>query len=66
MINNKIKAHSIVVVHVKEDKIFNKACPASIFANNRIPKLKPLAKKEINSIINRNGIIENGTLEGRS
>jgi hypothetical protein len=42
MFNNKSK---------KSNKIFSKACPATILANNRTAKLIKRIKKEINSII---------------
>jgi len=37
----------------KSNKIFNKACPATILANRRTAKLIKRIKKEINSIIIR-------------
>ena len=32
----------VIITHINEIKIFNKICPESIFANNRIPKLRAL------------------------
>lgn len=41
-------------------KIFNKMCPATKFANNRIAKLKIREKNEIASMQIKIGIINNG------
>ena len=47
-------------------KIFNKACPDIIFANNRILKLKTFAKYETISINIKNGAIAKGTPLGKN
>lgn len=53
-------------VHEKPIKIFNKACPLIIFANNRILKLKTLAKLDTNSIGIKIGAIAKGTPLGKN
>ena len=45
-------------------KIFNKVCPATIFANSRTPKLNARAKYEINSIKASKGTNANGVPAG--
>jgi len=46
------------------DKIFNKECPATKFANNRTPKENALAMYEINSINTNIGTKANGVPAG--
>jgi hypothetical protein len=53
-------------VQEKPIKIFNKACPLIMFANNRILRLKTLAKKDINSIGIKIGAIAKGTPLGKN
>jgi len=47
-------------------KIFNKACPDIIFANNRMLRLKTLAIYETASINIKNGAITSGTPLGKN
>jgi antitoxin (DNA-binding transcriptional repressor) of toxin-antitoxin stability system len=44
------------------NKIFNNACPAIIFANNRTARLIKRIRKDINSITTKNGIIIAGAV----
>lgn len=48
-------------IDVKDIKIFNNMCTASILAHNLIDKLNILAKYEIFSIINNKGVMNKGT-----
>ncbi len=49
------------VLNIKALKIFNKVCPANIFANNRTDKLNGRIKYETNSITTKNGTSGLGT-----
>lgn len=53
-------------VHEKPIRIFNRACPLIIFANNRILKLKILAIYETNSIGTKINAISTGTPCGKN
>ena len=46
------------------DKIFNKVCPATTLANNRIPNEKAQAKYDTSSINTNKGTKANGVPEG--
>lgn len=50
----------------KPIRIFKRACPDSMLANNRILKLKTRATYETSSIKIRNGIIAKGAPEGKN
>lgn len=47
------------------DRIFNRACPAVILANNRTDKLITLERVETNSIKIMNGVITSGEPLGK-
>ena len=53
-------------VHENPIKIFKRACPLIIFANNRILKLKIRAIYEMNSIGTKIGAIARGTPDGKN
>ncbi len=53
------------MAHEKPIKIFKRAWPLDIFANNRILKLNTRAKYETNSITKIKGANANGTPEGK-
>ena len=40
--HNQCITLEVTITHINEIKIFNKICPDSIFANNRIARLKTL------------------------
>ena len=54
------------IAHENPIKIFNKAWPAIILANNRILKLKTFAMYDTSSIKTKNGEINRGTPLGRN
>ena len=53
------------MTQTKPAKIFKRLCPDIIFANNRIARLRTLAKNEINSITTKNGATTIGTPGGK-
>ena len=52
--------------HTKDAHIFNKVCPAIMFAKSRIPKLIGLKKKDINSIGTIKKLNKTETPEGKN
>ena len=61
-INIKIPPENNLYKNV--DKIFNNVCPATTFANNRIPNEKALARYETSSIRTNKGTNTKGVPEG--
>jgi hypothetical protein len=53
------------IIQTKPTSIFNNACPLHRLANNRIDKLKTLAKYDKLSIITKKGAVINGAPEGK-
>lgn len=58
-------ANNDPAIKAKPDRIFNKACPEVILANNRTDKLIIRERFETNSIKIIKGIITNGEPEGK-
>jgi hypothetical protein len=54
------------IAQAKPIKIFSKACPDIILANNRILRLRTFAKYETSSIIIKKGLITKGTPLGKN
>lgn len=54
-----------IIAHENPVKIFNKACPLEMFANNRMLKLKTREKYETISISTISGANARGTPDGK-
>ena len=66
VIGQKARLNKTITCQIEVTIIFNSECPATIFANNRIDKLKTRAMQEKNSITTRPGAIASGTPFGKN
>jgi len=64
--NQPVIVNAMIKFQQKPARIFIKACPAIIFANNRIDKLKTRAKYDTNSTTISKGLIKIGLLVGKN